>query len=323
MSNSMDMQVRLSDYAASLDLPLQAVRLIQRNPYCTIEHGVLGSGESCIIKDYADSDPELARDEAAALGFYDTICHDTPGLKRCRLLAYNAERNILAMSFMSGSSYTQFVYRAQFSLGRRGKAVEHARALGQLLRELYQRRHNAEGELGGFMCDYMLYASNRLAKIPLIGERLLGADMPAAEVLFEEARASGEPTSFCHGDCVLRNAHADDHSIGLIDWANTSCESHILNDVYNFRTAAYNMYLTPGYRQRLLEALSDGLGDLTFDIRLHRFFYEYHRRRWLMLKLYAKRPWPWAQALRAVMTFARPFSPARLQAVRKHIGPTP
>ena len=169
------------------------------------------------------------------------------------------------------------------------------------------------------MHEYMLYASGRLEKVPLIGAPLLGEHLPTAETLFEEAQASGEPTSFCHGDCVLRNAHADEQSIGLIDWANTSHDSHILNDIYNFRTAAHNMFLTPGYRRQLLEALSEGLGDLAFDIRLHRFFYEYHRRRWLMLKLYAKRPWPWIQALRAVTTFAKPFSPSRLKALRKHV----
>jgi hypothetical protein len=322
MSDSTYMQERLNEYADALNLELNAIHPIQRNKYCAIGRGVLADGQSCIVKDYVDSDPELARMEAEALTFYDDICNDTPGLKTCRLLGYNAERNILAMSFMSGSSYTRFVYRGLFSARQRTKALDHATALGKLLRELYQRRHNASGELGAFMREYMLHSSNRLGKVPVIGRYLLGLSLPDAERLYDEARTCGEPSSFCHGDCVLRNAHADSESIGLIDWANTSYDSHILNDLYNFRTAAHNMFLPPGYRRQLLEALSEGLGDLGFDIRLHRFFYEYHRRRWLMLKLYAKRPWPWLQALRAVMTFAKPFTPSRLKVLGKHIKAT-
>lgn len=322
MSNGTYMQARLKEYTDALDLKIDAIYPIQRNKYCAIGRGVLDSGENCIIKDYIDSDPELARMEAEALEFYDSICNDTPGLKSCRLLAYNANRNVLAMSFMSGSSYTRFVYRALFSAERRGQVLNHARALGKLLRELYQRRHNTEGKLGEFMQEYMRHASGRLENVPLVGRHLLGPNLPSADTLFDEARASGESTSYCHGDCVLRNAHADGQSIGLIDWANTSNNSHILNDIYNFRTAAHNMFIPSGFRKQLLEALSEGLGNLTFDIRLHRFFYEYHRRRWLMLKLYAKRPWPWLQVLRAVMTFAKPFKASRLRALRKHIKGT-
>ena len=319
MSDSAYMQDRLAEYAEALSLKLVAMHPIQRNKYCAIGRGVLDNGRSCVVKDYMDSDPKLARMEAEALEFYDGICNDTPGLKTCRLLAYNADRNMLAMSFMEGSSYTRFVYRGVYSAKRRILALEHTRALGRLLREIYQRRHSPENAFGEFMQEYMLYASGRLAKVLLLGPRLLGPELPSTGTLFEEARTCGEATSFCHGDCVPRNAHADDQGLGLIDWANTSANSHILNDLYNFRTATYNMFLTPGYRKQLLEALSDGLGDLVFDMRLHRFFYEYHRRRWLMLKLYAKRPWPWLQALRAILTFAKPFSPSRLGVLRKHI----
>jgi hypothetical protein len=321
MSNNGAMEARLTKYASALGLELVAIHPIQRNKYCAIGRGVLGDGQTCVVKDYANSDPGLARLEAEGLEFYDGICRDTPGLKTCRLLSYSAQHNILAMSFMGGGSYTRFVYKALPAPHRRQRVLDHARALGSLLRELYRRRHDPEGQLGGFMREYMLHVSDRLGRVPGFGRSLLGTELPPAETLFAEARDCGEATSFCHGDCVPRNAHADDGGIGLIDWANTSTQSHILNDLYNFLIASRNMFLTPGYREQWLAAISDGLGDLVFDIRLHRFFYEYHRRRWLMLKLYARRPWPMIQALRGMLTFARPFAPARLGLLHRHVRP--
>ncbi len=319
MSNGETMEARLTEYASTLDLKLVAVHPIQRNKYCAIGRGVLDDGRDCVVKDYGESDPNLARLEAEALDFYDGICRDAPGLKTCRLLSYNADHNILAMSFMEGSSYTRFVYKALTVPRQRERVLDHARALGSLLHELYRRRHDPEGRLGDFMREYMLHVSDRLGRVPVVGRSLLGPELPSAEVLFEEARDCGEATSFCHGDCVPRNAHADADGIGLIDWANTSTQSHILNDLYNFLTASRNMFLTPGYRKQWIEAISDGLGELVFDIRLHRFFYEYHRRRWLMLKFYARRPWPLLQALRGMLTFARPFHPARLGILHRHV----
>lgn len=313
------MQDRLTHYAQTLKLDLSAIQLIQRNKYCAIGRGILRDGHHCIIKDYGDSDPELARLEAEALDFYDDICRNTTGLKPCRLLAYNPQQNILAMSFMDGSSYTRLVYRALVIPHKRPQALAHAHALGTLLRELYQRRHHPDIPMGDFMREYLDYVSNRLARVPLLGPALLGKTLPSTETLFHAAQDCGEPTSFCHGDCVPRNAHADDHAVGLVDWANTRHDSHILNDCYNFLIAAHNMFLAPRYRHQLMQALSDGLGPLCFDVRLHRFFYEYHRRRWLMLKLYARNPGAWLQAMRGMLTFARPFSPARLGVMRNHV----
>jgi len=313
----------LTEYAEALDMPLSGLSTIKRNKYCAIYRATLRDGTACVIKDYGESDPRLAKLEADALTFYDSIGEELPTLKRCRLLAYNEKRNVLAMSFMEGRSYTQLVYRSLFSRKRRARAVAHARTLGMLLHELYERRHTPGGELADFMREYMEYVSGRLARVPAIGRRLLGRGLSDGRTLFEEARRCGEPPSFCHGDYVLRNAHADGEGVGLIDWANTSADSHILNDVYNFRTACHNMFLPPRYRRQLLAAFSEGLGSLHFDIRLHRFFFEYHRRRWLMLKLYARRPWPWLQVLRAVLTFARPFDPARLGPLAAHVRTAP
>lgn len=313
-------QNEVAPYAQALNIELTRLSPIQRNKYCAIGKGTLRDGSLCIIKDYGNSDPALAKQEAEALVFYQTISAGTPGLKSCGLLAYNEAENLLAISFMPGKSYTRFVYASIFSRTQRELALKHANTLGTLLRSLYLRGPStSDQQLGDFMREYMQHATSRLEKIPLLGHFIFRNNSPSVEELLTAVHASGERPSFCHGDCVPRNAHTDEQGIGLIDWANTSETSHILNDVYNLRTAIQNMGLSRTYKRQIMSALADGLGDIAFDIRLHRFFYEYHRRRWLMLKLYAKRPWPWLQALRGLLTFASPFDPARLPALKKQI----
>jgi len=310
----------VAPYAKALGIELADLSPIQRNEYCAIGKGTLRDGTPCIIKDYGNSDPSLGKQEADSITFYQTISGGVDGLKGCGLLAYNEAQNLLAISFMSGESYTRFVYKSLFSKDRKLIAIQHAKTVGILLRELYQRGPVApENELGDFMREYFQHATDRLEKVPMLGKLILGGNTGSVDSLLSDATASGERPSFCHGDCVPRNAHSDEHGIGLIDWANTSEQSHILNDVYNLFTALNNMVLPPAYKTKILQALSDGLGDLTFDIRLHRFFYEYHRRRWLMLKLYTRRPWPWLQALRGLATFAKPFSPERLGALKNQV----
>jgi hypothetical protein len=313
-------QQQIDPYAKALGIGLTSLSPIQRNKYCAIGKGTLEDGTPCIVKDYGDSNPALAKLEADSLVFYDRISTGIDGLKSCGLLAYSAEKNLLAISFMSGQSYTRFVYKSLFSKVRKNLAVEHARTLGRLLRALYlQGPVTEDHKLGDFMREYLQHATDRLENFPMFGKTALGRNAADVQALLGEAGASGERPSFCHGDCVPRNAHTDEQGIGLIDWANTSEQSHILNDIYNLFTALNNMVLPPAFKRQILKALSDGLGDLAFDVRLHRFFYEYHRRRWLMLKLYARRPWPFLQALRGMATFAKPFSTVRLGALNQNI----
>ncbi len=315
-------QEQVAPYAKSLGIELTNLSPIQRNKYCAIGKGILRDGTPCIIKDYGKSDPKLAQLEADSLSFYDNISTTVDGLKSCGLLAHNPEENLLAISFMSGESFTRYVYKSIFSNTRKTIALHHAETIGTLLRELYLRGPaSTEKELGDFMREYLQHSTDRLRNIPILGKLCLGKNEPSVQTLLSGATESGERPSFCHGDCVPRNAHSDDSGIGLIDWANTSEQSHILNDIYNLLTALQNMIIPPTYKNQIIQALSDGLGDLAFDIRLHRFFYEYHRRRWLMLKLYARRPWPLAQALRGLATFAKPFSPHHLGALKRHIKP--
>lgn len=304
---------QLSDYAEALDLELSSLEPIQRNKYCAIGRGTLRDGTRVIIKDYGKSDPQLAKLEAEALQRYHAISSEIAGIKQCDLLAFNVQRNLLAISFMDGISFTRFVYASLFSASKKRCVLQHAKVLGSLLRELYTQSPSAPGhKLDAFMLEYLNHSTSRLSKIPLISSFIFRKGSHSPQELLADAETCGERLSFCHGDCVPRNAHTDDTGIGLIDWANTSSGSHILNDVYNLRMAIQNMFLPRSYRLAIMSSVSAGLGDLSFDIRLHRFFYEYHRRRWLMLKFYARRPWPLIQAFRGLFTFAFPFDPSRL-----------
>ena len=95
--------------------------------------------------------------------------------------------------------------------------------------------------------------------------------------------------------------------MGLIDFANTNPRSHTLNDFYNLKMALANMMLGRAFKRDLMAAFRLGLGDLSFPPVAHQFYYEYHRRRWLMLKTRAKSPAAWAEAVRGLVGFARPF----------------
>jgi hypothetical protein len=69
------------------------------------------------------------------------------------------------------------------------------------------------------------------------------------------------------------------------------------------------MLLPQVFKTDLLAGFREGLGDITFPDAVHRFYYEYHRRRWLMLKLHARSPGDLAQGIRGLMSFAKPFAP--------------
>jgi hypothetical protein len=104
----------------------------------------------------------------------------------------------------------------------------------------------------------------------------------------------------------------DGERVGLIDLANTIPKSHTLNDVYNLNLALSNMILPKEFKSDLWSAFQNGMKPLAFPEISHHFYYEYHRRRWLMLKLKSRNPKDQMQAFRGLFaqifrTGARPF----------------
>jgi len=99
----------------------------------------------------------------------------------------------------------------------------------------------------------------------------------------------------------------DGERVGLIDLANTIPKSHTLNDVYNLNFAFSNMILPKKFKVELWSAFQNGIKPLDFPEIAHHFYYEYHRRRWLMLKIRSRNPKDQMQAFRGLFGFARSF----------------
>jgi hypothetical protein len=93
----------------------------------------------------------------------------------------------------------------------------------------------------------------------------------------------------------------------LIDFANALEHSHSLHDLINLWIGLQNMMVPPAFRQALWQGVRAGFGPERFAEPVLRFFFEFHRRRWLMLNLRTRDPRRWLRAIRGVRTFARPF----------------
>jgi hypothetical protein len=171
--------------------------------------------------------------------------------------------------------------------------------LGDLLREMLEGTPVPGEETDEFHFRYLRYASGRLPSA------LLGA-RGDPEDLIREYRETIVTPSFAHGDLVFVNIHVDGNRIGLIDFANSSCRSHHLNDIYALWFALENMWLPGRYRRELWASLVSSRGEVSFPPEAHRFWREYHRRRWLMLKVRSRNPRDLIQAARGLLTFARP-----------------
>jgi aminoglycoside phosphotransferase (APT) family kinase protein len=144
--------------------------------------------------------------------------------------------------------------------------------------------------------------------MPLLGSTLFKGMSSEAERLSNDFRLSNIVPSFIHGDFVFKNIHIKDERAGLIDFANANSLSHPLNDIYNLRFALANMLLPKKFKADLFAGFQDGLGSRDFTEIAQRFYYEYHRRRWLMLKLTSRNPADLIQGFRGLLSFAKPFT---------------
>jgi len=307
MSESDDLRSRLS---AALGMELDRVSFIQANAYCRIYRAETG-GRRVIVKQYRDGAAGQAMDEARAVDLYHEVAAGVHGLTDGRTLAANEAQGVICEEFVEGERMTEVVRRGARDAQDAGKAVRLMSALGALLARLRRRTARPGLPPAAFHFEYMAYCSRRLQDAPLAGALLFRGARASAERLSDAYRASGEAPSFAHGDFVFRNIHVDGERLGLIDFANAVFASHTLNDAYNLNTALAHATAPGAYQRKLREAFVEGLGGQAFSEAAHEFFYEYHRRRWLMLKLRTRNPLRWAQAARALAVFARPYEPGR------------
>ena len=293
-------------FSQDLEMGLTHLDLIQENKYCHIYRSEC-DGQPFIIKKYKGDDSALIEEESKALVFYHDIAKDHPDLIDSKAVKLIAEKNLLCIGFVEGECFSNVLYRGRKDTGVRKQSIRIMGILGRLMRGFYEMTRSPGAETSPFIFEYSEYTARQLANIPLLGFLLFRGIEKNTSQLSESFKAAQITPSFIHGDFVFRNIHVDGERVGLIDLANTIERSHTLNDVYNMRFALNNMILPKEFKTELWSAFQDGIKPLSFPEIVHLFYYEYHRRRWLMLKIRSRNPKDQMQAFRGLFGFARCF----------------
>jgi hypothetical protein len=293
-------------YGEGLEMDLSTLDPIQENKYCGIFQAE-SRGQPFIIKKYKGDDSSLVKTEAKALDFYHDIAKGDPDLIDSRAVKLNEKENLLCIGFVEGECFSDVLYAARKDEALKERSIRIMGILGKLLKSLYEMTQLPGSETSPFIYEYAEHSSRQLESIPVLGFLLFrGIRKSTAELSggFKSARIT---PSFIHGDFVFRNIHVSGERVGLIDLANTIQRSHTLNDVYNLHFALKNMILPEDFKEKLWKAFHEGMKPLDFPKIAHHFYYEYHRRRWLMLKIKGRNPRDKAQAFRGLLSFAKPF----------------
>jgi hypothetical protein len=303
----MDEQI-VREYSRDLGLELKSLDMIKENKYCLI-YLAATQDDSCIIKKYKAGDPSLVVIEAEALSFYHHLAQDEPRLMDSGLPRLREDKRLLCVGFVEGDPFSEVLYKARQDDAVRERSVRLMEILGSVVRTIYEKTQRPREETSPFIFEYFDYCSTKLEHIPVLGSLLFKGMAFEAQELADAFRSTRTVPSFVHGDFVFKNIHVKDERLGLIDFANANARSHPLNDIYNLRFALANMLLPKEFKKDLLAAFTAGLGSVVFGNAAERFYYEYHRRRWLMLKLTSRNPRDVMQGLRGLVTFAKPFAP--------------
>jgi thiamine kinase-like enzyme len=323
MQNRPSDKIDLPEWTDQLALQFKSAKVVYCNAYCAIfsaTYKKAGETKSAIVKRYKPESTELARTESQSLDFYSQTIADMPEFMPSRSLAFCEQTNLIAIEYVPGVRFTEATYKSIARPARTKQVVRFCHSLGRLLSRFHEQTEQKSTPLSPMLDDYIRFTGRRLESLPKIGQsNFADAEAEGAQLFLEAAEASQDLGYFCHGDMVFRNIHIQGDKLGIIDWANTNRASHILNDLYNFYFAACNMWIPNRMRQTMIDAISDGLGPISFAPALHRFYYEYHRRRWLMLKLTGPKPWHRFQAWRAMNSFARPYDSLFTPPFIKHI----
>jgi len=299
------------DIGQALGLKLSALQLIKENSSCHIFRA-LCEGKPVVVKAYKEQFLDLMLQENRALDLYAEMAADNPELIGSGTLAINPERNLIAIGWVEGEPFSRLLARARHE----DEALETARKgmgiLGRYLAELRRRTVQTGAEIDPFHFEYLEYCSRRLRGIPILGRLVFHRALEEAAEISEAYRAARPVPSAAHGDFVFRNIHVSGNRVGLIDFTNSLVHSHPLNDFYNLNFGLQNTVLLPETRAGLWDAFLEGLGGPDYPQAVHRFHFEWHRRRWLMLKILGPHPRDWIQAIRGMGSFARTNAPEAL-----------
>lgn len=292
------------EYSIDLGLDLKSLDLIKENKYCLIYVADTSLGRR-IIKKYKGQDSNLVRIEAEALTFYHQLAENDSDLVDSGEPLLREEKNLLCIGFIEGDAFSDILYKARKNKFLREKSVRLMRILGKIVRTIYEKTQKPGEETAPFIFEYFEYCSKRLEKIPVLGATFFRRMSKDSIEISEDFRRSNIVPSFIHGDLVFKNIHVSDERLGLIDFANANSLSLPLNDIYNLHFALSNMLLPRSFKASLLDGFYYGMGKLDFPESAKRFYYEYHRRRWLMLKLTSRNPVDFIQGVKGLVTFAR------------------
>lgn len=294
------------EFTRDLAMDITSLSFIRENARCRV-YRAKSADSLLIIKKYQNMDSSLVEAEASALDLYHSVAESDNNLIDSRTVFFNREKNIIGIGFVDGSSLTRLVGRGNLDDETRDRSLRIMGTPGRLLRRFYDLTRQPEAQTSPALFEYFAHCSKRLEEMSGVGPVLFRGYEESAERLIESFRRARVSPSFAHGDFVTCNIHVAGERAGLIDFAQTDFRSHLLNDLYNLSFALKNMYISSTYRDALRSALTYGLGELSFPVEAHRFYYEYQRRRWLMLKIRSSSLAGWAQAARGLLSFARPF----------------
>ena len=295
------------EFSRDLGIDVTSLSFIQENKYCAIYLAETPIGRR-IVKKYKGEDTRLAKEEAKALNYYHKLAVNDPDLLDSGEAFLREERNLLMIGFIEGDELSRVLYSAQNNEAERSRSARLMRILGRIIRSIRENTQILEAVTSPFIFEYFAYCSARLEQMTLLGLLLFRGLGSEARKLADSFRKGGVVPSFIHGDFVFKNILVKDEQVGLIDFANSNPLSHPLNDIYNMRFALDNMLLPYDFKVDLMAGFREGLGDLAFSEIAHHFYYEYHRRRWLMLKLSARSPKDKIEGVRGLLTFGRPFT---------------
>lgn len=291
-------------------IEINKLLLLAENSYCSIFRGEATDGP-LIIKKYKTDDDKLPRLEAKGVDMYHRLAASDNGLIDSRALFTDHEMNLVGISFVPGKSLAGFIYEHAGQAGDWPAICSFAERLGVFLRRARALSRKENAEFTPFHREYLLYCSKKLRALPFVGRPLFRDIETSAVELADALERSSECPSFAHGDFVFRNIHVDGDRLGLIDFANCLEDSHPLNDAFNLWFALQNMIIAQSLKKQVWQAFLNGLGSERFAEPAINFFYEYHRRRWLMLNLGSRDPRRWARAILGIRKFAPDFRSAR------------
>ena len=285
----------------SLDQDIHGLKLIKENYFCSICQ--VDAEKPLIAKFYRGTDTKLARLEAEGVNFYHGIAKNDPDLIDAQALCFEPEHNLVVISFVEGEPLSGALYRSltrPWLVRRLSRVME---ILGRFLQKVFSMTKIPGGTHDPFFDTYFVYCSKMLSEYPLLGPLLWSEYSQDSQVRWRNVVAC-EPhseVSFAHGDFVFQNVHISGDQVGIIDFANTSSHSHLLNDVYNLRSNLKTSFLPVSIKQRLWEAFSDQLDLGSYNKNLHRFYDEFHRRRWLWVTLENGSLRSWSQLTKEIL----------------------